>query len=90
MKAIGLKISGLGVAAAMLGAVASAPAAELELLRVARISGDAKHCAFTALARFNSAFYCAWREGASHVSADGKLRVVRSADGTNWTSVALM
>ncbi|MCX6874021.1 MAG: exo-alpha-sialidase, partial [Verrucomicrobia bacterium] len=90
MKAIGLKNPGLGVAAAMLVAVASAPAAELELLRVARISGDAKHSAFTALARFNDAFYCAWREGSSHVSADGKLRVVRSADGTNWTPVALM
>ena len=90
MKAIGLKNPGLGVAAAMLVAVASAPAAELELLRVARISGDAKHCAFTDLARFNDAFYCAWREGSSHVSADGKLRVVRSTDGTNWTPVALM
>jgi hypothetical protein len=65
-------------------------APKLELLRVARISGDAKHCAFTGLARFNGAFYCAWREAATHVSGDGKLRVARSADGTNWTPVALM
>ena len=65
-------------------------ATELELLRVARISGDAKHNAFTALVRIKDAFYCTWREASSHVSADGKLRVVRSADGTNWTSVALL
>ena len=84
------KIYGLGVAAAMLVAAASASAAGLELLRVARISGDAKHSAFTDLVRFKDAFYCAWREASSHVSADGKLRVVRSTDGTNWTPVALM
>ena len=64
--------------------------AELELLRLQKISTSTQHCAFTGLTRFNDQFYCTWREASSHVSADGKLRVVRSADGINWTSVALI
>ena len=71
-------------------AVLSARGAELELLRVAKISTSTAHCAFTGLTRYNDTFFCTWREGAGHVSGDGRLRVVRSADGTNWTSVALI
>ena len=65
-------------------------AAELQVMRVDKISTITQHNAFTDLVRFNEQFYCTWREAASHTSADGELRVVRSADGTNWTSVALM
>jgi hypothetical protein len=76
--------------AGLLLAAWSVQAAELEILRVGKITTSARHNAFTGLARFKDAFYCAWRAASSHVSADGKLRVVRSADGTNWTPVALM
>lgn len=65
-------------------------APKLEMLRVARISGETIHYAFTGLTRFKDAFYCTWREAAGHDSDDGKLRVVRSADGTKWTSAALL
>lgn len=77
-----------GFAAVLLVAVASADAAELDVARVARISGGARHSAFTDLTRFKDAFYCAWREASSHVSRDGTLRVVRSADGVTWAPVA--
>lgn len=50
------------------------------------------HSAFTDLIRFNDYFYCSFREGDGHVPAptgyNGKVRVLRSADGTNWESVA--
>src|SRR5688500_11929417 len=49
------------------------------------------HQAFTDLIRFKNAFYCTFREGESHVAAgsSGKIRVLKSKDGSKWESIAL-
>ena len=62
----------------------------LELVNVARIWDKAPHNAFTDLVRFNNRFFCVFREGEKHVSADGALRVITSKDGKNWESAALI
>jgi hypothetical protein len=59
--------------------------------QVEKIWDQAPHNAFTDLLRFNGAFYCAFREGIGHVSGpDGKARILRSKDGRQWESVALL
>lgn len=55
--------------------------------RFSRIWDLAPHNAFTDLVRFNNAFYCVFRESASHTSHDGRIRILRSVDGNTWTSV---
>jgi hypothetical protein len=60
------------------------------ILEVKRIWDQSPHNAFTDLIRHDRQWYCAFREGEGHVSDDGKLRVIRSADGETWESVALM
>mgnify|MGYP006301623013 CR=1 FL=1 len=66
------------------------PYPDLKLLTVDRIWDHAPHNAFTDLIRFKGHWYCAFREGESHVSDDGCLRVIRSADGKEWESVGHM
>jgi hypothetical protein len=62
----------------------------MELIEARRIWARAPHNAFTDLIRFGGHWYCAFREGESHVSDDGRLRVIRSEDGEEWSSAALM
>lgn len=61
---------------------------------VVKIWDQADHNAFTDLIRFKSAFYCTFREGKSHVPKDttqnGKIRILKSADGKKWESVVLL
>lgn len=61
---------------------------------VKKIWDQAPHNAFTDLIRYKLFFYCVFREGISHVPKDttqnGKIRILRSADGENWQSVALL
>jgi hypothetical protein len=71
-------------------AVAQEKGAGFRIIEVKKIWDRAPHNAFTDLIRYDNQWYCAFREGESHVSDDGKLRVVRSADGEAWESVALM
>jgi hypothetical protein len=61
-----------------------------QILEVHKIWDQAPHNAFTDLTRFGDAWYCAFREGQAHMSADGKLRVLRSANGERWESAALL
>jgi len=63
---------------------------EATLVDVQKIWDEAPHNAFTDLIRWRGHWYCAFREGKGHVSADGRLRVLRSADGAQWTPVGLM
>ncbi len=44
--------------------------------------------AFTDLIRYQDQFYCAFREGASHGSEDGSIRILASPDCQTWTPVA--
>ncbi len=62
----------------------------VEVVEVRKIWDAAPHNAFTDLARFRDRWYCVFREGAAHVSPDGALRVISSADGKDWTSAALV
>ncbi len=62
----------------------------MELIESVKIWDKAPHNAFTDLIRYNAHWYCAFREGQSHVSSVGNLRVIRSADGKAWSSVAFM
>lgn len=62
----------------------------LQLKQVQRIWQQAPHNAFTDLIYFKAAFWCVCREGSTHVSGDGALRILRSADAKNWQSVALL
>jgi len=61
-----------------------------ELVESRRIWDRAKHNAFTDLLRYKGRWYCVFREGSAHVSPDGALRVITSADGEKWKSIALV
>jgi hypothetical protein len=61
-----------------------------DLVSVRKIWNAAPHNAFTDLARFGGQWFCAFREGQAHVSPDGALRVITSADGEKWVSAALI
>lgn len=64
------------------------PTPRAQVVEVNRISTGAPHSAFTDLIRHKDRFYCVFREGSSHVSQDGAIRVLSSTDGTRWTSFA--
>jgi len=61
-----------------------------ELVDVRLISNEANYSAFTDLVWFRDAWFLTFREGQGHVSPDGALRVLTSADGEEWTTVARM
>ena len=61
-----------------------------KLVEVKRIWDKAPHNAFTDLIRFDNRWICVFREGRAHVSPDGALRVITSADGRDWKSTALV
>lgn len=63
---------------------------DFKLISVKKIWDAAPHNAFTDLTWHNGKFWCVFREGTSHISPDGALRVLRSADGENWESAALI
>ena len=65
-------------------------AVDPQLIEVRKIWDAAPHNAFTDLAFYRGAWYCVFREASTHVSADGKLRIIRSKDGRNWESAALI
>ena len=60
------------------------------LVSVTKIWDAAPHNAFTDLVRWNDKFYCAFREGKGHAGDRGKLRIIVSDDGENWTSAGLL
>ncbi len=68
----------------------AAPASKAELVEVRKIWEAAPHNAFTDLIRFHNAWYCVFREGQTHISPDGALRILTSADGRVWASAALI
>src|SRR5688572_24160679 len=62
----------------------------LKKVQVRKIWDQAPHNAFTDLVRFQDRWFCVFREGQGHVSPDGALRVIASADGEKWESAALI
>lgn len=61
-----------------------------EIVEVKALWSRAPHNAFTDLARFKNRWYCVFREGESHASPDGRIRVLTSLDGEVWTSAGLL
>ena len=59
-----------------------------QLVSVQKIWDRAPHSAFTDLVRFQDRWFCTFREGESHVSSDGTIRIITSADGEMWSSIA--
>jgi hypothetical protein len=64
--------------------------AQAEILEVRKLWDRAPHNAFTDLTRYKGQWFCVFREGKAHVSADGALRVLTSPDGEAWVSAALL
>jgi len=71
-------------------ALANAADSQPRLVEAKLIWDKAPHNAFTDLIRFKDQWYCVFREGKGHVSPDGALRVLTSADGDHWESAALI
>jgi hypothetical protein len=61
---------------------------EADRVTVRRIWDAGAHNAFTDLGFRDGEWLCVFREGSGHVSADGVVRVLSSADGEAWESVA--
>ncbi len=58
-------------------------------IEVQKIWDKAPHNAFTDLLMYKNNFYCTFREGPDHVSGPkGTARILKSADGENWRSIA--
>lgn len=52
---------------------------------------EPEYSAFTDLAEFHGFFFCVFRESTSHAAdMDGQIRVLKSKDGKEWKSVALL
>ncbi|GIJ76868.1 hypothetical protein SAMN05443287_104419 [Micromonospora phaseoli] len=64
--------------------------ATTELRALHRIGDTAPHSAFTDLVRHAGAWFCAFRQGRSHLSDDGVLRVLTSSDGRSWRTAAVL
>lgn len=62
----------------------------MKLVQVQKIWDYAPHNAFTDLIRFKGQWFCVFREAETHHSANGALRIIRSADAKTWVSVALI
>lgn len=60
------------------------------LVECDRIWSESPHNAFTSLIRWQDRWYCAFREGAGHVSRRGQLRIITSVDGREWQSAAVL
>ena len=71
-------------------AAAAAATPKLEVVEVRKIWDRGEHNAFTDLVRWRERWWCVFRESEAHVGGDGGIRVLESADGRSWTSVALL
>ena len=61
------------------------------IVSIERIWDRATHSAFTDLIQFKGRLYCTFREGDGHIPGlNGLIRVLRSDDGANWQSIALL
>lgn len=65
-------------------------AAEAKLIEAHKIWDAAPYNAFTDLIHRGNEWFCVFREGQGHVAPEGKIRVITSKDGREWTSAALL
>lgn len=64
-------------------------------ISVKKIWSNGIHNAFPSIIEFKGKYYCSFREGETHIfdsqgNAEGKVRIIASADGEEWESVALL
>lgn len=82
----------LPLAAGMTAALAFSTVGQLpaaDLVEVRMIWDQPGHMSFfTDLIRYRDRWVCAFREAATHGSDDGRIRIVTSPDGQEWTSAA--
>lgn len=64
--------------------------AEPRLVSVTKIWDQAPHCAFTDLLRWKDRWLCTFREANDHGGDNGVVRIITSADGTKWKSLAVV
>jgi hypothetical protein len=57
----------------------------MKLLEKQKIYSDGRHNAFTDLIYFKRKYFLAFRNGTSHLSWDGKIVLLSSTDGKEWT-----
>ena len=89
MKYIQLAVLFLGMC--LTASAAEQPATPTaKLISVQKLWDKAPHCAFTDLVLWKGQFVCAFREGRTHMSTDGRIRVLTSADGDTWTPAAVL
>ena len=62
-------------------------AGEPEIVSVKKIWDGGEHNAFTDLIGFRGGWWCTFREAKDHGPSVGKVRVILSDDGDDWTSV---
>ncbi len=67
----------------------------LSLVSYRKIWDEAKHNAFTDLIKHEGQYYCVFREGVTHAPTNegdenGRIRILKSANGETWTSQALL
>ncbi|MEX2316166.1 MAG: hypothetical protein WD669_03375 [Pirellulales bacterium] len=61
------------------------------VVSIERIWDRPAHAAFTDIIALSGDLYCTFREGSGHIPGlNGVIRVIRSRDGMNWESVALL
>ncbi|MCX5770651.1 MAG: sialidase family protein [Candidatus Hydrogenedentes bacterium] len=76
--------SRIGAILGVLICASTAWAESAQLDWVERIYGDGRHNAFTDLVQWNGQYYVCFRHAESHMSLDGQIRVMRSADLHAW------
>ena len=79
-----LIVASLVIAVGFLCCVAGEARAGAKLDWMKRVYADGRHNAFTDLAYWRGHYYLCFRHAASHMSMDGEIRVMRSADMRTW------
>jgi hypothetical protein len=60
------------------------------LVSCEKIWEQGEHNAFTDLTRFEDKWFCTFREARDHMSLDGIIRIIASADGVSWSSASVL
>ncbi len=63
---------------------------QLSLESVDCVWNASPHNAFTDLIHYQNEWYCGFREGSSHMSLDGRARILKSSDGVRWSEFELL
>tara|TARA_R100000027_G_scaffold53229_1_gene42038 strand:+ start:13646 stop:16306 length:2661 start_codon:yes stop_codon:yes gene_type:complete len=66
------------------------PSDDVVVESVEALWSGGSHAAFSDLIWFQEAFYCTFREGESHASPGGTIRILRSKDGIEWETAAIL